>query len=140
MRGGAESAAGPESVGVSGKLDSNQLAAERTWLANERTLMAWVRTATAMISFGFTIFKFFEFEAARNADVHHGWLTPRNFARILVGIALTALVAAILQYRRALKRLKAQLEHKRLSAAEIVAALVAGFGILVWLSAIIRSW
>jgi hypothetical protein len=53
---------------------------------------------------------------------------------------LTALVAAILQYRRALKRLKAQLEHKRLSAAEIVAALVAGFGILVWLSAIIRSW
>lgn len=56
------------------------------------------------------------------------------------GIALVALVAAVLQYRHGLKRLKPHLEHKRLSVAEIVAVLVAGFGILVWLSAIIRSW
>jgi uncharacterized membrane protein YidH (DUF202 family) len=41
---------------------STELAVERTWLAHERTLMAWVRTATFMISFGFTIYKFFQFE------------------------------------------------------------------------------
>ena len=122
------------------KLDSNQLAAERTWLSNERTLMAWVRTATGMIGFGFTVFKFFQFQEGRSAPVSHGWLTPRNFAQILVAIALVALVAATLQYRRGLNRLNAQLPHKRASVAEIVAALVAGFGILVWLSALIRSW
>lgn len=51
---------------------STQLALDRTWLAHERTLMAWVRTAVSMISFAFTIFKFFQFEAARGTPVTHG--------------------------------------------------------------------
>ena len=34
------------------------LACERTYLSHERTEMSWVRTALALISFGFT--KFFE--------------------------------------------------------------------------------
>jgi uncharacterized membrane protein YidH (DUF202 family) len=37
--------------------ESTLLAVDRTRLAHERTLMAWVRTATSMISFGFTIAK-----------------------------------------------------------------------------------
>ena len=36
------------------------LALERTRLAAERSLMAWVRTALSMISFGFTIYKFMQ--------------------------------------------------------------------------------
>ena len=43
-----------------------RLALDRTHLAHERTLMAWVRTATSLISFGFTIYKFFSFEAGKN--------------------------------------------------------------------------
>ena len=39
-----------------------RLAVNRTRLAYERTLMAWVRTAASMISFGFTIYKFFQLE------------------------------------------------------------------------------
>jgi putative membrane protein len=45
------------------------LAVDRTWLAHERTLMAWVRTATSMISFGFTIYKFFQFEAGKETTL-----------------------------------------------------------------------
>jgi uncharacterized membrane protein YidH (DUF202 family) len=41
--------------------DATSLAVSRTMLAHDRTLMAWVRTATSMISFGFTIYKFFQF-------------------------------------------------------------------------------
>ena len=49
-------------------LDSGtRLAVERTRLAYERTLMAWVRTGTSLISFGFTIYKFFEFESEKGA-------------------------------------------------------------------------
>lgn len=44
---------------------SNQMAADRVWMAHERTLMAWIRTATSMISFGFTIYKFFEGRCSR---------------------------------------------------------------------------
>ena len=36
------------------------LALDRNKLAAERTLMAWVRTALSMISFGFTIYKFLQ--------------------------------------------------------------------------------
>lgn len=32
----------------------------RTRMSAERTLMSWVRTATALIGFGFTIVQFFE--------------------------------------------------------------------------------
>jgi putative membrane protein len=35
--------------------------AETRLAYEERTLMAWVRTATSLISFGFTIFNFFRF-------------------------------------------------------------------------------
>jgi inner membrane protein YidH len=39
-----------------------KLAVERTRLAHERTTMAWGRTAASLISFGFTIYKFFDIE------------------------------------------------------------------------------
>ena len=39
---------------------------DRTRLAYERTLMAWVRTATSLISFGFTIYKFRRILAAKS--------------------------------------------------------------------------
>ena len=38
----------------------NHFAFIRTRLALERTMMAWVRTAVALIGFGFTIVQFFE--------------------------------------------------------------------------------
>jgi uncharacterized membrane protein YidH (DUF202 family) len=40
---------------------NTKLARLRTFQASERTLMAWIRTAISMISFGFTIVKFFEY-------------------------------------------------------------------------------
>ena len=47
-------------------LDSGtKLAVDRTWLAHERTMLAWVRTAASLISFGFTIYKFFQLEVNR---------------------------------------------------------------------------
>lgn len=39
-----------------------RLSIENTRLAIERTVMAWVRTGTSMITFGFTIYKFFQME------------------------------------------------------------------------------
>jgi putative membrane protein len=68
-------------------------------LALERTLLAWVRTAAAMIGFGFAIFHFFE---AFNAlpGVRAPW---RPGAARLLGVALVAigtfaLLLALIQY------------------------------------------
>jgi putative membrane protein len=117
--------------------DSNQMALDRTWLAHERTLMAWVRTATSMISFGFTIYKFFQFEIAKDAAVRRGLLTPRDFALIMVSIGLVSLLAATLSHRKQVRILRPLLDDRR-SLAEIIAYFVSVFGILVLLSALFR--
>ena len=117
------------------KPDSTQLALDRTWLAHERTLMAWARTAVSMISFAFTIFKFFQFEAARGTPVTHGLLTPRDFALILVSIALVTLFTATISHRRQTRSIVVHLSGRR-SMAELVAALVSLFGVAVLLSTV----
>jgi len=58
--------------------EPHQMALDRTWLAHERTLMAWARTAASMISFGFTIYKFFQFEVDKGAPIRHCVLSPRS--------------------------------------------------------------
>lgn len=117
--------------------DRTQMASDRTWLAYERTLMAWVRTAVSMISFGFTIYKFFQFEAGQNAKIiQSGLLTPRSFALIIVSIGLLSLGIATIQNRRQQRLL---MPERRFSLAELVAGLVSVFGILVLLSALLRD-
>ena len=41
---------------------ATRLAFERTRVAYERTMMAWVRTGTSLITFGFSVYKFFQIE------------------------------------------------------------------------------
>jgi len=100
--------------------------------------MAWVRTATSMISFGFTIYKFFQFEAGKGAPVTRGLLTPREFALIMVSIGLVALLLATLAHHREVRGLADHL-GKRRSLAVIVAGLVSLFGLAVLLSALFRA-
>jgi putative membrane protein len=113
------------------------MALDRTWLAHERTLMAWVRTATSMISFGFTIYKFFQFEVPKDAPIRRGLLTPRDFALIMVSIGLVSLLAATLVHRREVRGLRPLLDGRH-SLAEIIAYFVSIFGILVLLSTLFR--
>jgi putative membrane protein len=40
-----------------------QLAFARTRAAYERMMMAWIRTATSLITFGFSIYKVFQLES-----------------------------------------------------------------------------
>jgi putative membrane protein len=112
---------------------STELALERTWLAHERTLMAWVRTATSMIGFGFTIYKFFQFEVVRDRQTV-SWLTPRDFALIMIGLGLVTLLLATISRRIEIKDIALRLGRKRGSLSEIVAGLIFMFGIVVLLA------
>jgi putative membrane protein len=78
----------------------------RTRLALERTMMAWVRTATALIGFGFTIVQFFE----RLSGMEGVAPAMRPFAARYVGLVLiaagvVALVLSAYQYRATLRYL-----------------------------------
>jgi putative membrane protein len=122
----------------SAKPDSNEMAVDRTWLAHERTLMAWVRTATSMISFGFTIYKFFDFEENKHTAARPSPMTPRDFARIMVSIGLLSLLGATVAHQSAVRGLRAQL-HGRRSHAELLAYVISLFGLLILLAAAFRQ-
>ncbi len=111
---------------------SNQLAADRTAMAQERTLMAWIRTATSMISFGFTIFKFFE----GRTPVPHAFLTSREFAIVMIGAGNIALLLATVQHISVTKELVRQTTRNRMPIAFLLAILVGVLGILALLAAI----
>ena len=87
---------------------STKLAIERTRLAHERTLMAWVRTATSLISFGFTIYKFFEYLRESQSAPTSGALGPREFAVLMIGIGITAMILATIGHRRSMRALRAE--------------------------------
>jgi putative membrane protein len=120
--------------------DATRLAIERTRLAHERTLMAWVRTATSLISFGFTIYKFFQYVHESGRPHQSSLLGPREFAMLMIVIGLLSLVAATVEHRRDVARLRAQSGGDvPYSLATVLATLVAGLGLLGLLAVIFRQ-
>jgi putative membrane protein len=103
-----------------------RLAADRTRLAYERTMMAWVRTSTSLISFGFTIHKFFQYRVDQGQVPSHRVLGPGEFGGIMIGIGLVALALAAWDHQRSLKLLRAEYGPMPRSAA-------AGVGFLIFL-------
>jgi inner membrane protein YidH len=124
-------------------LDSSfLLAVERTRLAHERTLIAWQRTAFSMISFGFTIYKFFQFELARGLpQAGERLLSPRIFALIMIAIGLLAQAMALVQHRQSMKRLRAEsgIVIVPVSIATVVSALFTVLGVLSFLAVLFRA-
>lgn len=114
--------------GLASAPSSNDLAVMRTALAAERTLMAWVRTALAMLSFGFTIYKFLGgLHAAGTIHLRdpHG---PRDIGLVLSVLGTGSLIAGVLQYWTAVRRLGSS---SRVGVAFYVAWAVVVLGIVI---------
>jgi putative membrane protein len=73
----------------------------RTRLSIERTLMSWVRTATALIGFGFTIVQFFErMQGMDSVAPALRPQAPRYLGLALIGAGIVGLLISIWQYRK----------------------------------------
>lgn len=114
------------------------LATDRTRLAHDRTLMAWVRTATSLISFGFTIYKFFQYAQEQQAAPRESVLGPRQYGTLMISIGIVALMIATIQHRRDMKALRAQHPEVPQSMATILAALISLLGVISLLAVIFR--
>ena len=129
----------------SSKADTaSKLALDRTRLAYDRTMLSWIRTATALISFGFSIQQFFRI--ARPGDLESkGWIGPHEFGLMMVATGLLALLLAALEYRRAIRSLRAQYPVTEQypdiprSQASVLAGLIAILGLLALISELIRG-
>jgi putative membrane protein len=121
---------------------TDRLALERTRGAYERTMMAWVRTGTSLITFGFAVYKFFQLEIA--ATVQHAPLInatligPREFGLVLIGIGLLALLLGTFEHARDLRALRRHYSGMPWSSTRLIAVVVATLGALVLVGVIYR--
>jgi putative membrane protein len=114
---------------------STDLAIDRTRRAYERTLLSWVRTATALITFGFSVQQFFRLARA-GVPPSAGLISPHAFGLSMITIGLVALILATLQHRWDMAALQARYPAKEpyRSNSIILAALVGLLGVLGFLS------
>lgn len=117
---------------------STQLAFARTHNSYETTMMSWIRTATSLITFGFSIYKFFQIEATIEKQRNY-LIGPREFAIALVCIGLLSLVLATIENRQNIRALGAQYAGKQGSLSVLVAALISILGVLALLAMIFRE-
>jgi len=119
-------------------LSNNDLAFERTMLAHERTLMAWIRTSVSMISFGFTIYKFFQ-ELSKTPEGQQQLFTPRIVGMVMIIFGLLSLLLAQIQHQIAVRKLKQYYPATQRSVSSVLSILVLMFGLALFLGALFKQ-
>jgi putative membrane protein len=120
----------------------------RTRLSVDRTMMAWIRTATALIGFGFTIVQFFErFGGMEGVATASRPQAPWYLGLALIGAGVFALALSIWQYTRvvdylwspAYRSLAGVAERQRMHTATLsLAILVALIGVFAFVAILTR--
>jgi putative membrane protein len=120
------------------RVDTTRLALERTRVAYERTMMAWVRTGTSLITFGFSVYKFFQIEM-KDSLVAQTLLGPRGFGLALIGIGLLSLLLGTFEHARDLRALRLQYGDMPRSTSKVIAAVIAALGLLSLLAVMLHA-
>lgn len=126
---------------------SDHFAWIRTRLSIERTMMAWVRTATALIGFGFAIVQYFN-HLAELPGAHAAYLptAPRYLGLALIGCGVLALLVSIWQYRwtvgylwsEPFTPLAGMTRHGMNSPVLAIAILLIGIGLFAFFAVLLR--
>lgn len=82
----------------------------REHLANERTLLAWIRTSIAIMAFGFVVFKFTLFLKQLSFILQKNIAIPHTGYSVIIGIFLVGFGVVLaffsyIQYKRVEKQL-----------------------------------
>jgi putative membrane protein len=128
---------------VSGTADlpqATKLALDRTRIAYDRTMLAWVRTAASLISFGFSIYKFFQFKDGTLPAVH-GLIGPREYGTLMIVLGIASLAFATFDHRRHMQLLRAEYGHANVpyTSSPVLAGLIALLGILAFVAVVFRQ-
>ena len=126
---------------------SDHFAWLRTRLALERTIMAWVRTAVALIGFGFAIVQYLE-HLEETPGAHAAYLphAPRYLGIALISCGILALVISIWQYRWGIRYLWGEpytliagvTKEGKQTPVVVVAIVLIGIGLFAFFAVLLR--
>jgi putative membrane protein len=95
----------------------NHFAWLRTRMSAERTLESWIRTAIALIGFGFGIVQVFaRLDIIANIHIVRAWL-PRCIGLVMIGIGVFALAISVWQYSIFVRYLNKE-QYKQIAGVE----------------------
>lgn len=101
-------------------------------------MMAWIRTATSLITFGFSVYKFFQIDQPAGAYGER-FVTTRGFGIVMISMGLFALLVATIEHMGSMRMLRKELPSAPLSLSALVAGLMAILGILALFAAVFRQ-
>jgi putative membrane protein len=108
-----------------------------TRLAFERTLMAWVRTAASLITFGFSVYKFSQIEM-KPAVAMSGGIGARGFGLTLIAIDLLALLLGTGEHWLGLRTLRPQYPDMPRSMSAWVGGPIGALGLVALVATVLR--
>jgi putative membrane protein len=119
-------------------VSTNELVFEQTALSHDTTLTAWLRTAISLMSFGFTIYEFFQESSATEA-ARYRLLTPRLVGLVMICFGLLSLLLAHIEHRKAIKKIRKSYPNLQKSGSALLSSLVLLFGVTLFLAALFRQ-
>ena len=101
-------------------------------------MMSWIRTGTSLITFGFSVYKFFALELAGQPRVLTR-IGPREFGLVLILTGLLSLLLGTLEHARDLRLLRQQYPEMAGSPTRAVAIVVTALGLCALVVVILRA-
>jgi putative membrane protein len=112
---------------------ATSLAASRTVMAADRSLMAWVRTALSMISFGFTIYKVLQ--GLHEAGVKVGHLeNPRGVGLFLTALGTLSMLMGSVEHWYTMKAMRPLGDFRAVRPAMAMAVIMSLTGLALFVS------
>ena len=106
------------------------LGAMRTVMAADRTLMAWIRTALSLYSFGFAIYKILQ-ELEQTGKPLPQESSPRNIGVFLAITGTTAMAMGTIEYWQTIHELRRDTDFWYLRPALVMSLLMSIFGVVL---------
>jgi len=104
----------------------------RTVLANERTFLAWLRTGVALMAFGFVVSKFNLFLRLHIVHVNaFSRIHEQVLGLVWVGAGIVVIAMASVHFYQVERHIERQEPLGRSPVPYVLAALLAGLGVLV---------
>ncbi len=122
-------------------VDGNYMAVERTVMAADRSLMAWVRTGLSLISFGFTIYKFLEYQREQLQALDRVISTissPKVIGLLMIGLGILCLVLGTIENISTIKFYRKQLDVKRPMYSLLISVIITIIGIVLFLGIVFK--